>query len=58
MNMTPEARTRVLGQLTQVLAPGGYLVLGADESADELPNGLTSQGSGLLRLDPAARVAA
>ncbi len=58
MNMTPEARTRVLGQLTQALAPGGYLVLGADEAAGELPDGLAAQGEGLLRLDPAARVAA
>jgi chemotaxis protein methyltransferase CheR len=56
--MTSEARARAVGQLTQALAPGGYLVMGAKEAADDLPEGLAAQGEGLLRLDPAARVAA
>jgi chemotaxis protein methyltransferase CheR len=56
--MTEEARERALGQLVQAMAPGGYLVLGAEEDAGELPEGLSAVGSGLHRLDPAARVAA
>ncbi len=56
--LTSEARDRALAQLGQALAPGGYLVLGATEVAGEMPNGLGSQGGGLLRLDPAARAAA
>jgi len=57
-NMTPEARVRVLGQLGGALAPGGYLILGADEQTGELPASLAAQGGGVHRLDPAAQVAA
>ena len=56
--MTPEARDRALGQLTQALSPGGYLVLGADEEIGEAPGGLAAQGLGVHRLDPAPRAAA
>jgi len=56
--MTPEARERALGQLAQALAPGGYLVLGADEACETLPDGLLALEGGLHRLDPASRVAA
>ena len=56
--MTPEARERALAQLVQALAPGGYLILGADEPSASMPDGLVSMTGGLHRLDPAARAAA
>ncbi len=56
-NMTPEARERALGQLIRALAPGGYLVMGADEPAAEMPEGLVALEGGLHRLG-SARVAA
>jgi len=56
--MTAEARERALGQLVQAMAPGGYLVLGAEEALGDLPEGLAAAGPGLHRLDPAARAAA
>ena len=57
-SMTEEARSRCVAQLTQALAPGGYLVMGAQEAAGDLPDGLAVLEGGLLRLDPAARAAA
>ena len=57
-SMTEEARSRCVAQLTQALAPGGYLVMGAQEAAGDLPDGLAILEGGLLRLDPAARAAA
>ena len=56
--MTPEARDRAAAQLTRALAPGGYLVLGADEAEGEMPDGLVAMTGGLHRLDPSARAAA
>ncbi|HEY5409931.1 MAG TPA: protein-glutamate O-methyltransferase CheR [Caulobacteraceae bacterium] len=56
-NMTSEARERALGQLVQALAPGGYLIMGADEPSIEMPGGLTALEGGLHRLGQ-ARVAA
>lgn len=56
--MTEEARGRCLAQLIQALAPGGYLILGADEAGAALPEGLAALGDGVCRLDPAARAAA
>ncbi len=56
--MTEEARERCLGQLTRALAPGGYLILAADEQVSEMPEGLAALGDGVCRLDPAARAAA
>ena len=56
--MTHEARERALGQLAHALAPGGYLVLGAEEALEALPDGLVALEGGLHRLDPAARAAA
>ena len=56
--MTDEARDRCLAQLTQALAPGGYLVLGADEASGEMPEGMAAMEGGLHRLDPSARAAA
>jgi chemotaxis protein methyltransferase CheR len=55
--MTAEARERALGQLTQALAPGGYLILGAQETIQAQP-GLMVLDGGVHRLDPAARAAA
>ncbi len=56
--MTPDSRDRAVAQLTQALAPGGYLVLGAEEAQGEMPGGLASMNGGVHRLDPSARAAA
>ena len=56
-NMTPEARERALGQLIRALGPGGYLVMGGDEPAAQMPEGLVALEGGLHRLG-SARVAA
>ena len=56
--MTTEARERALGQLVEALAPGGYLVLGAEEPCEALPPGLVAVEGGMHRLDPASRAAA
>ena len=57
-NMTPEARLRVLGQLAGALAPGGYLVVGAEETTDELSGAFMALEDGVHKLDPAFRAVA
>ena len=57
-SMTAEARERALAQLVEALAPGGYLVLGAEEPFEALPAGLVAVEGGMHRLDPASRAAA
>jgi len=56
--MTAEARSRALAQLIRALAPGGFLVLGAEEALSETSSGVALLGGGVHRLDPAASVAA
>ncbi len=52
----PDVRARVLTQFAPVLAPGGYLVLGAGEAG---PDGLEPVGDGVFRQpDTAERAAA
>lgn len=56
--MDPDARMRALGRLSLALAPDGYLVLGAEESAGALGETFIAMGGGLYRRNPAISVAA
>ena len=56
--MEAKSQARVLEQFAQALEPGGYLVLGANESVDAMPEGLVGLDDGVHRLGSAARVAA
>ena len=56
--MTPEAQRRVLRQLAGAIAPGGWLVLGAEEAPDALEGAFLSHEDGIWRLDPAFEAAA
>lgn len=56
--MTAEARERALRQLSSMLAPGGYLILGLMDPEDQMPEGLTAQTRGVHRLAAATREAA
>jgi chemotaxis protein methyltransferase CheR len=56
--MTAAARRRVLEQLAAAMAPGGWLVLGSGESAEDLAGAFVPQEDGVHRLDPDFRAAA
>ncbi len=56
--MEPDARARTLERLAGALAPGGWLALGADEDAGELPAALEAGEDGLHRLKADVRAAA
>ena len=56
--MTAPARRRVLEQLAAALTPGGYLVLGCDETADAFAEAFTPLEDGVHQLDPGFRAAA
>ena len=56
--MEPRSRTALLEQLAGSLAPGGFLVLGAEEAPAGLDDAFLSQDGGMYRLNPAFRAAA
>ena len=56
--METAARLRALQQLARALEPGGYLVLGTDETPDGLGEAFIALQSGIYRLDPDYRAAA
>lgn len=56
--MTQEARRRVLGQLAGALTGGGYLLLGAEETAEDLTGAFVALEDGVHQIDPAYRAAA
>ena len=56
--MEAAARLRALQQLARALEPGGYLVLGRDETAEALGEAFITLDSGVYRLDPSRRAAA
>jgi chemotaxis protein methyltransferase CheR len=55
-SLSETARTRVLGNLRQVLAPGGYLALGLGDAAPELT--ALADGAGVHRAETGRRAAA
>ncbi len=57
-NMTEEARPRVLAQLAAALTPGGYLIVGAEETTKELTGAFQPLEDGIHRLDPGFRAVA
>ena len=56
-DMEAGARQKTLEQLALALNPGGYLVLGADETAGGM-EGMQALDGGVFKIDPAARAAA
>ena len=56
--MEPQARTALLAQMAAALAPGGYLVLGAQEAPAGLDEAFVAQDGGFYRPNPAFRAAA
>jgi chemotaxis protein methyltransferase CheR len=58
INMTQEARQRALGQLAAALTPGGYLVVGAEETTQDLSGAFVPVEDGVHKLNPAFRAAA
>jgi chemotaxis protein methyltransferase CheR len=56
--MVPAARQRALEQLAAALAPGGYLVLGAGETTEDLSAAFVPRDYGVYQIDPRFRAAA
>jgi chemotaxis protein methyltransferase CheR len=56
--MEPAAHDRALQRLAGALEPGGYLVLGMEETADSLGEAFTVLERGVYRLDPGYSAAA
>ena len=56
--MEPAAHDRALQRLARALEPGGYLVLGMEETADSLGQAFTVLERGVYRLDPGYSAAA
>ena len=56
--MDPDARAGALERLSQALTPGGYLVLGPEETAGGLGEAFVAVSGGLYRRNPAISVAA